>query len=806
VRSNEAPIPTAPPGGSGESEPRGRTARAAPAEPHLELFGSEPRPASPVDAGPRLGAFPEPPAPVHGDASADGGSADRIPLDGVSADSVSADDEATSEDAPLLRFTAAPGETTAGPPAPPAIDASSIDETAEAHDPTPIRDAIRPPRQRRARAAARNSAGDAVKDAEHTVEAFDAPPRDPIPPPSAEPGRRATVDEMERTVEAYEPSRRAPELDATLLEPVAVVRPRETPAEERAADPAPEPPPAAAPPPPSADTTHVPAPSRPFLFDPLRPYRGVVRRFFVVYRHVLGLLAGGVVSYVRGLPRERRHGLHSWFPRLTASVVWPFLDKEIRRLPFPQQLRRRLEILGPTYIKLGQIMAIREDLLPRPITRELQNLFDRLPAIPFVQLREIIERGLERPLEASFRSVSETPLGSASIAQAHLAETLEGERVVVKVIKPGVAEMIESDLTLLGMVGGFLQWVIPRYQPRQIAAEFSAYTRKEVDYTFEADNAETFAANFRDIPDVVFPRIHRHLSSREVLTMEFMDGFKPGSPATFELPEEDRARVVDLGAASIIRMLYRDGFFHADLHAGNLMILPGRRVRVAFIDLGMVGRFEERTRRQMLYYFHALVTGDVEGSTRYLVDMATVGKGGDPNGFRRAVADLSRRFVTHAARGEISIAQLILESVGLGGRYRVFFPVEMTLMVKALVTFEGVGRLLDPQLDVAGVSQKHVSRIFQQQFDPRLLVKQMLRGSPEMVDLAIRLPQLLSAGFKFADEHLNSPPQNPLSGIKGSILAAACIIGGVLAAIQHASPLLWGGMFVLAVVLSLFGK
>ncbi|HET7462608.1 MAG TPA: AarF/UbiB family protein, partial [Longimicrobium sp.] len=530
------------------------------------------------------------------------------------------------------------------------------------------------------------------------------------------------------------------------------------------------------------------------------------RRFFVVYRHVLGLLAGGAAAYVRGLPRERRHGLHSWFPRLTASIVWPFLDRDIRKLPFAQQLRRRLEILGPTYIKLGQIMAIREDLLPRSITRELQNLFDRLPAIPATQVREIIERSLDRPLEASFRALDEKPLGSASIAQAHLAETLEGERVVVKVIKPGVAEMIESDLTLLGIVGVFLQWLIPRYQPRQIVQEFSSYTRKEVDYTFEADNAETFAANFRDVPDVVFPRIHRHLSSREVLTMEFMQGFKPGSPPTSELTDDERARVVDLGAASIIRMLYRDGFFHADLHAGNLMVLPGKRIRVAFIDLGMVGRFEERTRRQMLYYFHALVTGDIEGSTRYLVDMATVGKGGDPNGFRRAVSDLSRRFVSLASRGEISIAQLILESVGLGGRYRVFFPVEMTLMVKALVTFEGVGRMLDPQLDVAAVSQKHVSKIFQQQFDPRLLTRQLLRGSPELVDLAIRLPQLLSAGFKFADEHLNSPPQNPLSGIKGSILAAACIVGGVLAAIQHASPLLWGALFVLAVVLSVFGK
>lgn len=584
----------------------------------------------------------------------------------------------------------------------------------------------------------------------------------------------------------------------------------------RAQEPPPAPPAATTPPPPPpvaeqhAETGHAVAATRvlPFVFDPLRPYRGVVRRFFVVYRHVLGLLAGASAAYVRALPRERRHGLKSWFPRLTASVVWPFLDRDIRRLPFPQQLRRRLEILGPTYIKLGQIMAIREDLLPRSITSELANLFDRLPAIPFVQVREIIEHSLRRPLEELFAAVQEKPLGSASIAQAHLAETLDGEPVVVKVIKPGVAAMIESDLTLLGMVGGFLQWVIPRYQPRQIISEFSAYTRKEVDYTFEADNAETFAGNFADVPDVAFPKIHRELSSENVLTMEFMRGFKPGSEQTATLSKEERDRVIDLGAASIIRMLYRDGFFHADLHAGNLMIIPGKRgVRVGFIDLGMVGRFEERTRRQMLYYFHALVSGDVDGATRYLTDMATVGKGGDPQGFRRAVTDLSRRFVTHASRGDISIAQLILESVGLGGRYRVFFPVEMTLMVKALVTFEGVGRTLDPQLDVATVSQKHVTRIFQQQFDPRHLLKEMLRGSPEMVDMAIRLPQLLSAGFRFADHHLNDRrPSNPLQGIKGSILAAACIVGGVLSVIQHASPWFSAAMFLLAVLLAMFGR
>ncbi|MGI9189830.1 MAG: ABC1 kinase family protein [Longimicrobiaceae bacterium] len=543
-----------------------------------------------------------------------------------------------------------------------------------------------------------------------------------------------------------------------------------------------------------------------FVFDPLAPYRGLVRRFFIVYQHVLGVLAGATVAYTRTLPPEQRRGMRSLGARTTAFLVAPFLDREIVRLPFPQQLRRRLEMLGPTFIKLGQIMAIREDLLPREVTRELENLFDRLPAIPFARVREIIETSLQRPLTELFHSVQEKPLGSASIAQAHLARLPGGDPVVVKVIKPGIREVIESDLRLLGMVGVFLQWLVPRYQPRQIISEFSAYTIKEVDYRFEADSAEIFAANFRDESDIVFPRIHRSHSTSNVLTMEFLQGFKPGSPPTAKLDASERDRLVDLGATAIIRMLYRDGFFHADLHAGNLLILPGDRVRLGFIDVGMVGRFEEAIRRRMLYYFNALVSGDVEGATRYLTDMATVGRGGDPKGFRRAVADLSRRFVNRAGAGDFSIAQLILESVGLGGKYRIFFPVEMTLMVKALVTFEGVGKMLDPGLDVAAVSRRHVSRIFQRHFNPQALTRELLRNAPELIDLAVRLPQLLSSGYRFLEDAINEPRPDPLVGLRSSVIAAACIVGGVLAVVQGAHLLLWGGLFVLALLVSLFGK
>lgn len=542
-------------------------------------------------------------------------------------------------------------------------------------------------------------------------------------------------------------------------------------------------------------------------FDPLAPYRGAVRRFFTVYRHLLGLLAGGHIAYVRALPTLQKKGLRSAGKRLLAAFLRLFTKAEIVELPFPKQLRRRLEILGPTFVKLGQILAIREDLLPEVITEELDSLMDHLPEIPFAQVKAILERDLDQPVDVLFASIDEEPLGSASIAQAHRATTVDGEEVVFKVIKPGIREIITSDLKLLEIVGVFLHWIIPQYRPQQVIDEFTSYTRRELDYSFEADNAEIFATNFQDMPGVVFPEIYRKLSSDDVLTMEYLEGIRPGSSAALALSEEERERVVDLGAAAIIRMLYQDGFFHADLHAGNLLILPGDPIRIGFIDLGMVGRFGPRVKRRMLYYFYALVRGDEDNAARYLLEMARIGEGGDPDGFRRTVADLIRHFSMRSSRGDISIAQMILESLSLGARYRVFFPVEMTLMVKALVTFEGVGRTLDPDLDVMALSRKHTTDIFQKRFDPRALGRELLANAPEMVDMAVQLPKLMAAGYGYLEESLSDrTPEDPLAGVRNSILAGSCILGGVLAVVGDGAWFLWLPLFVIGFLLAVFGK
>lgn len=529
------------------------------------------------------------------------------------------------------------------------------------------------------------------------------------------------------------------------------------------------------------------------LFHPLAHYRRLFQRWRSVNGQWCGLLAGGLVAYARVLPPAGRGG---WLIQRAAALAARLLDPALVDLPFAVQLRLRLERLGPTYIKLGQIMAVREDMLPRVITDELKNLFDQVPAAPFAAIRALIEAELGQPLAALFAHVETQPLGSASLAQVHRATTHAGQVVVIKVLKPGVRETVLADLVLLRLLGAMLNRLIPHYQPAAIIGEFRVYTVRELDLTSEADNGETFAAHFHDQPAIVFPRMIRELSSASVLTMEYLDGFKPGEPATFELEESARAQVVKLGALAILRMLYRDGFFHADLHAGNLLILPGQEIRVGFVDLGMIGRFENETRRRLLYYYHALVNGDVEKAAWHLSGIADLGPAGNPAEFRRAVVELSRRFLLRAQHGDFSIARLILESMRLGSRYRMYFRVDLVLMVKALVTFEGVGRMVDPDLDVVALSRLYIGRIFREQFQVKRLTRELWRNGPELLDLVGRLPELLAQSSQALDRPNPTPTASPLAGLRGAILGAACILGGVLALIQSDTWLLGGGLLL----------
>ncbi|MCO5232774.1 MAG: hypothetical protein LC105_02625 [Chitinophagales bacterium] len=508
----------------------------------------------------------------------------------------------------------------------------------------------------------------------------------------------------------------------------------------------------------------------------------LVVRYLITTSHLMALALGGGFAFLRHRKAtNQKKKIKYTFLKIFLWLHWPFLNKKLIRQPFSIQLRRRLEMLGATYIKLGQILSLREDILPKDITDELKKLLDTLPALQYERFVQLVEEQMGQPVHQIFIEIQKNPLGSASIAQAHRATLRSGEEVVIKLLKPGTRELIQTDSKIIKSTGAFMELFVPELQPKNMFTEFCEYTNKEVDFRLEANNAEAFAANFAKVPDVIFPKIYKQYCTSDVIVMEFFKGMKPDEHCAKVLSPEDREKVVDLGAMAIIQMLYSDGFFHADLHPGNLLIVQGEEgVKCGFIDLGMVGRFEESTRKSMLYYYNSLVMGDPKSAARYLSMVARPGKGGDPDAFRKEFIEIGMRWVRNPNFSDFSLALLIFESVVLGAKHRMYFPLELVLMVKAIITFEGVGNVILPGLDIAKVSKKHIRKLVLNEVNPIELAKTTLQNAPEMLDVITRSPLVIIELFKRLEIELFEKKEDkvpPMASMKNMIFGGLCVIG-----------------------------
>lgn len=535
-----------------------------------------------------------------------------------------------------------------------------------------------------------------------------------------------------------------------------------------------------------------------------RQSTGLLGRFFATLSQLLGLIFGYAYSVVQQKKAEGK----GWnfgvvLLRIPLLFAWPFLNRRLIKKPFPVQFRQRLEMLGPTYIKLGQILSLREDLLPKSLTDELKNLLDRLPAVPFVRYIELIENSLERPIGTMFPLIDPVPLGSASLAQTHRARLITGEDVVLKVLKPNVRQMVINDTRWMRLVGRFAQIFIARYQPQRLITEFCRYTVLEVDLRHEADNAEVFTANFIDEPDIRFPEVYREFSSRDVLCMEFFRGHKPDAELVSWMPQVQLDKVISLGMQATIEMIFRDGFFHADLHPGNLMVFED--ASVGFIDLGMVGRFNSDMQKRMLSYLYSLVMGEPANAARYLVALMDAGRKSDPEGFRRAVEDLNRRWLRNPNFDEFSLGQLILQSVALAGKYHIQYPGEIVLMVKALVTLEGVGNVLAPGINVAEAARKDVQKILLKQINLLKFLKDGMLVLPDVLDVLNRSPLVISEGLRFLEYQLKSPRDGAMAGLRGTLFASFLLIAGAIIVATDGPIWLWGFLFFSAFSIAGFG-
>ena len=412
--------------------------------------------------------------------------------------------------------------------------------------------------------------------------------------------------------------------------------------------------------------------------------------------------------------------------------------------PLPERLRAVLERLGPTFVKAGQMLALRPDYIPLPYAEALRTLHDAVPPFPGEQAERIIARELGAPLAHLFAEFEHEPLAAASLAQVHRALLPDGRSVAVKVQRPGVGEQVERDLALLARLARRLEHRHPQaiaFRPSEAVDELAAYTRRELDFRREARTAERLRSLFADDDQIVIPAIDRERTAARVLTMEFVAGHRPAHADELEARGLDPQALLQAGARAMLEQVFEHGLFHADPHPGNLLLLPGNRI--CFLDFGLFGRLGIRERRRMAFVFWALVEGDYEAVGEQLLRVATLRPSADPAGFRAAAADLVEEWFGRPA-GEFSIARLLLGQLALGAHHGIVFPRELMLLARALVNLEATATTMDPTLTLEQLTRPLLPELRQTLLlDPRALEQAWRRNRFDYLELALELPDAL---------------------------------------------------------------
>ena len=415
-------------------------------------------------------------------------------------------------------------------------------------------------------------------------------------------------------------------------------------------------------------------------------------------------------------------------------------EEEKTRTSTAERIRLVIQDLGPSFIKLGQIASTRPDLLPPDLITELKKLQENVPPVPFEDVKKVIETSLGQTLEQVFVSFDETPLAAASIGQVHRAvlATPDGEQqVVVKVQRPNVGVTVQRDLELLHIMAAALERAIPEtrlYSPIGLVQQFDRSITAELNFTIEGENGERFAKNFEGTPLgelARFPKVYKQASSKHVLALEFFDGLKVDKAVVAGV---DGKAVAKNAVGVVIKMIFEDGFFHADPHPGNIIIMgnPDWSVPViGLIDLGMVGRLSPELRDRTVDMMVAAVRKDSYAVADALYQIGRPTKKVDMREYRAEVALLAEKYLGRPLK-EIDLSAMLRDLVQGAMKYGIEIPTDFLLVGKALMTLEGIGKQLDPELDVFGEAQPYFIDILKKRYSPQRLGNELIRGVEQL--------------------------------------------------------------------------
>ena len=444
----------------------------------------------------------------------------------------------------------------------------------------------------------------------------------------------------------------------------------------------------------------------------------------------------------------RRLGMAGALERAGKVLRWKQAS-ELARLEPPVRMRRVLEEMGPTFVKLGQILATRVDLFSPEWIAEFEKLQDQASAVAFEAICQQLEEDLGCAPQEVFAELSPERLAAASIAQVHRARLEDGTEVVIKVRRPGIRPKVEADLRLLGRLVEVTEAEAPdlrRFKLREVVRQFTLSMRRELDLAAECRNAERVARNFAQHPDIVIPKVYWPWCGERMNVQEYIDGIPGRDLEAVDEAGLDRKILAQRGAQAVLKMILEDGFFHADPHPGNIFYLPENRI--AFIDFGMIGHLPEHRRNQVVNLLQALVEQDAQGVVEVLVDWA-----GDAPVDKESLILEIEGFVDQyhgVPLKDINLGGMLTELTALLRDHALNLPPDLALLIKAFITLEGMGRQLDPDFDMVTEAAPFLSRAVLARYAPDALAKRGWRAVAGTVDLLTGLPQDLRQLLRFA--------------------------------------------------------
>jgi ubiquinone biosynthesis protein len=525
------------------------------------------------------------------------------------------------------------------------------------------------------------------------------------------------------------------------------------------------------------------------------------------------------LGIMRELPRLHeiasvfiRHGLGDFVQRIGIAGVLERAGQILHRGPAAdavaldpaQRMRMALEELGPTFVKLGQVMATRVDLFPPRWIAELEKLHADVPAVPFEALLPELTRSLGRSPFEVFREIDPRAHGAASIAQVHRARLQDGTPVVLKVRRPGVRETIDADLRLLRRVSELIESEIPearRYRPAEIAEQFAKSLEREADFAVETRNIERFAKNFAGDPYIVIPRIYPEYTSDVLLVQEHVEGIPATDLPAVEASGLDRKLLAARGVDGFLKMILLDGFFHADPHPGNVFYLPGNRIVV--IDFGMVGRLSPQRRAQVIDLLGGLARMAEEPMLEVLLDWA-----GDAYvDEARLAADVNEMVFDYEGvpLRDIRVGNVIRQFAAIVRQHSIVLPSDLSLMFKALITLEGLGRQYDPDFHIVSRLTPLVKSALAERYQPGELMRRGRGVVSEFMNVVGGVPRDLARFLREARrgktridldlkrlDSFGRQLDRTLDRVTVGIMTASLVIGSAIVLTVRDGPTLWG--------------